>query len=41
MNDIEHFQLAPEFSHLAYEQSTQTDKEWSQVFDLEDAALVW
>ena len=39
-NDIVHFNLVDEFSHLAYEKA-QTDKEWSQVFDLDDAVLVW
>ena len=39
-NDIERYPLSPEFNPLSFE-GTQTDKEWSQVFDLGDAVLVW
>ena len=39
-NEIKKYPLAPEFTHLNLDQANSS-KEWSQVFDLGDATLVW
>lgn len=40
-NEVARFPLSPEYDHLAYDNAARSEKEWSQVFDLGDTALIW